>query len=278
MATTGRGPGVEPGVIDWRRGEAWRAWHEGGAAVVAVRCLNHVLAHRVELGSTTFFRRELVEDPPPSAAGMDITIYPAASLMDARLVLQGCDPSRPAAVVLERLRRGDVCFLAIDARGRPVHSDWATGSLGHVPELAMDLIPRRGEVYLYDAFSPPEVRGRRLFGVVLDHMFCSLRAAGFRAAYSYVRGDSPVGLQSACKRLRPVGTLWYLRLAGHRPLVFGRRAPGLPELLRRDAGRRDGGGGGMDGHVLLVDGVRPPRALALAGARRGRTAGEASAR
>jgi hypothetical protein len=253
---------LEPGVKETWIGGAVRAWEEGGAPLVAMRSLNHLAAHRIKFGSVTFFRRDLVEDPPESAAGMDITIYRAASLMDAPLVLQGCDPARPPAVVLERLRRGDVCFLAVDVAGRAVHSDWATTVRGHVPELEMDVLPQRGEVYLYDAFSPPEVRGRRLFGVVLDSMFRSLRAAGFSTAYSYVRGDQPVGIVSAHKRLRPVGTLWYARLAGRRPFVVGRRGPDMPCLVRSDDTDHKGGGDTFGAHPLVVDGAAPVQPVA----------------
>ncbi|MGH2627543.1 MAG: hypothetical protein ACRDHY_12940, partial [Anaerolineales bacterium] len=73
-----------------------------------------------------------------------------------------------------------------------------------------------------DAYAPPDRRGHGAFGLVLDFIFQRLHGAGFTRAYSYVRGDAPLGLAGARRRLRPVGKLWYLRVHD-RSLVFGRR-------------------------------------------------------
>jgi hypothetical protein len=134
--------------------------------------------------------------------------------------------------VKERLGRGDLCFLALDDDDRPIHSGWATVLGAHVPELGRDVVLRRYEAYLYDAFTPPERRGRGAFGFVLDHLFAKLQGLGARVVYSYVRSDDPKGQRSACVRLRPVGTLAHIRVKGFEPLILGRWAEGLPILVK----------------------------------------------
>jgi len=162
-----------------------------------------------------------------------------ASLDDIKMVLSVSDPRRTEEVVRERLGRGDLCFLALDAAGTPVHSDWATTLGAHVPELERHVVLKRDEAYLYDAFTPPERRGHGAFGFVLDHLFAKLQTMGARTVYSYVRSDDPKGQRSACVRLRPVGTLAHVRLHGRGPLIVGRRGNRLPTLVRKlvdDAG------------------------------------------
>ncbi len=251
-----------------------RAWSEGGTSQLLMRSFNRAARGAVECGSVTFFRRALLASPlePPPPVGVTIHV---ATLADRRRVVEGCDPRRDPALIAARLRRGDVCFLAADGAGRVLHSDWVTTVRGHVPEIRMDLVPRPGEAYMYDAYTPPAHRGRRLFGIVLDAMFVSLRCAGLHTAYSYVRGDSPTGIAGARRRLAPVGTLWYVRAGSWPPLAVGPRGEGMPQLVRTTAAGGDDALSG--GAAVVVDGGLP-RAVAgaaVGGAARVRDTDEA---
>ena len=206
------------------------ALEQGGVPQVLRLGLNHLASPWVEFGSVTFFRRRLdrhLEVPRPRP-GLSVL---QASLDDIPLVLQVSDPRRTDEIVRERLGRGDLCFLALDAAGQPIHSGWATMLGGHVPELARHVVLRRHEAYLYDAFTPPSRRGHGAFGFVLDHLFAKLQALGARVVYSYVRGDDPKGQRAACVRLRPVRTLAHVRLRGRAPLILGGSARGRPTLV-----------------------------------------------
>jgi hypothetical protein len=208
-----------------------RALEQGGVPQLLRRGLNRVASPWVEFGSVTFYRRRLDREPeiPRPRPGLSVL---EASLDDIPLVLQVSDPRRTDEIVRERLGRGDLCFLALDAAGRPTHSGWATRLGAHVPELERDVVLRSHEAYLYDAFTPPARRGHGAFGFVLDHLFAKLQALGARVVYSYVRSDDPKGQRSACVRLRPVGTLAHVRLCGRAPLIFGGWARGLPTLVK----------------------------------------------
>lgn len=204
---------------------------QGGVPQLLRRGLNRLTSPWVEFGSVTFFRRRLDGGPEVARARAGLSVL-HASLADIALVLEVSDPRRTPGMVQERLRRGDLCFLALDAAGRPVHSGWATTQGAHVPELERDVVLRRDEAYLYDAFTPPMRRGNGAFGFVLDHLFAALQERGARVVYSYVRSDDPKGQRAACVRLRPVGTLAYVRLYGRAPLVYGRSRGAMPTLIR----------------------------------------------
>src|SRR5438309_5753590 len=115
---------------------------QGGVPQLLRRGLNRLTSPWVEFGSVTFFRRRLDGGPEVARARAGLSVL-HASLADIALVLEVSDPRRTPGMVQERLRRGDLCFLALDAAGRPVHSGWATTQGAHVPELERDVVLRR---------------------------------------------------------------------------------------------------------------------------------------
>src|SRR5262245_47020373 len=214
------------------------ALQQGGVRQLLRRSANRLASPWLEFGSVTFFRRPLDGGPEVPRARPGLEIF-EASLADVSLILEASDPRRTCRIVSERLRRGDLCFMALDPEGRPIHSGWATIVGAHVPELERDIVLRRHEAYLYDAFTPPSRRGTGAFGFVLDHLSAKLQALGARVVYSYVRSDDPKGQRAACVRLRPVGTVRHVRVNGRAPLLVGvhNRLPTLVRRLVDDKGR-----------------------------------------
>jgi hypothetical protein len=130
--------------------------------------VNRLASPWLEFGSVTFFRRPLDMGPEVPRPRPGLVILHATPA-DIPLVLEASDPRRTAEIVKDRFCRGDLCFLALDTAGRPIHSGWATTVGAHVPELERDIVLRTHEAYLYDAFTPPSRRGTGAFGFVLDH-------------------------------------------------------------------------------------------------------------
>lgn len=210
---------------------AARVFEEGGLRHLLIRVLQKLMLPLLEFGSIIFFMRKLDENLPEARAALELKLR-LASPSDLCLLLEGSDPSQPVETLRERFRRGDLCFIAVDADGKVAHSRWVTTERAYIPELGMDLVLSPGQAYFYNGFTRPDVRGRGIDGVVRCFIFCSMRAAGFKKIYSYVRGDNPVGLRAARRWQRSAGRFWYLRLRGLRPLAIGRCRLGLPDLTK----------------------------------------------
>jgi len=216
-----------------------QALEQGGVRQLLRRSVNHLASPWFEFGSVTFFRRRLDRAPEVARLRPGLAIF-HATLDDVPLVLQASDPRRTGEIVRERLRRGDLCFLALDAaavrstRGGPPpwvrtsRSSSATSSCERARPTCTTPLRRHRDA------GP----GRSGSSSITSSRSSSCSARG--VVYSYVRSDDPKGQRAACVRLRPIGALTHIRLNGRAPLVFGGPRNGLPTLVRRlldDEGR-----------------------------------------
>lgn len=88
---------------------------------------------------------------------------------------------------LDRLRRGEVCFLAM-AEDAVAHVNWICFRWGDaLPEHPIRL--RDGEVFTTDALTLPAFRGKGLHAFVLRAMLTYARERGYRQAYTLGRLD-----------------------------------------------------------------------------------------
>lgn len=88
---------------------------------------------------------------------------------------------------LERLRRGELCFLAI-GEGRIAHVNWICRTWGDaLPGHPIRL--KAGEVYTTDALTTEGFRGKGLHAVVLRAMLEDAQARGDRHAFTLARLD-----------------------------------------------------------------------------------------
>jgi len=84
-----------------------------------------------------------------------------------------------------RLAAGQAC-AAVRAQGTVVAYCWATTSPAPVEEIRCHVVPGGDEVYLYDAYTAPEWRGRRLFPAMLAALTGFARTRGRRRALIFV--------------------------------------------------------------------------------------------
>src|ERR1051325_4330027 len=212
-------------------GRAARLLREGGARHLFYRAINKIHAGLLDSGTVSFFMRDLTNDaddgPRPNLPGEGRLATPA----DAALIADG-RPSLGAAAVAKRFARGDRCFIAADAKGRVGHCRWVA-SAAEIPALDMDVLLWPGEAYFYGGYTRPDARARGVDAAVRTPIFRWLRSAGYKRAYSYVRGDHPRGFRAAARLQRRVGKLAYFKPRGGRTVVFGGRQPALPLLLPR---------------------------------------------
>jgi len=206
-----------------------------------VRALKKLSSPLLEAGSVLIFVRNLDQDLFEAKSDLELELR-LATPSDFALSPEGYDRYRSVDMLEDRFKLGDLCFLAIDGEGKVAHSRWVTTGLREIPELGMEVMLWPGEAYFYDGYTRPDLRGHGIDAVVRCSIFRRLRSTGYKRAYSYVRGDNPVGLRAARRWQHPIGRLWYLRPRGLRPLVIGRRTPELPFLIRASAAGLEGEG------------------------------------
>jgi hypothetical protein len=194
------------------------------------RALHKLASPVIDWGGITFFERKLdssvLRTNPPS--GISIREMDAAEIETIR---DGIDPTRDIRELVNRFRRGDNGFAAIDSRGKSAHVRWVTRSRACVPEIGCDIELAPHEAYFYDGYTRPELRRRGIDGAVRSFIFDTLQADGCTTVYSYVRRDNPAGFRAASRSQTPIGTVWYVRIGGLRPLVMSTSRAALPRLI-----------------------------------------------
>jgi GNAT superfamily N-acetyltransferase len=133
-------------------------------------------------------------------------------------------PDARRGLPLERLQAGSLCFAARDA-GRLVSVTWV--ATGRVQLSAGELVLEEGEIFLYDSFTDPAFRGRRIQMAILASLLEYYRAGGWRYAVVMIVPENRASIRSRERSgFRRTATMHYLRL-GRRcwSLFRGERAP-----------------------------------------------------
>jgi GNAT superfamily N-acetyltransferase len=136
------------------------------------------------------------------------------------------------ALYLDRLRRGELCYLAY-VEGEIAHVNWTCFAWGDaLPGYPIRL--RDGEIYTTDALTTERFRGKGLHAFVLGTMLGEARNRGARQAFTLGRRDRPAavtGLQAL--GWRECGRVVYFQPRGlDRALVLSRSGETDP-LFRR---------------------------------------------
>ena len=220
---------AKPGRAPWSK--RLRADLEAGGLRHVIWHIGRKLASPVlEWGRLGFYARDLDGPLPDSPATPGLELRQASAEDLRRLVYAGKPVT--AESLAERFRRGHLCFVAIDGDVEAAHARWVATDQAYIPELDSDVVLAAGEAYMYDGYTRPDARGSGIDGAIRCFIFRSLREAGFRRVYSYVRADNPVGVRAAQRWQRLAGNVRYLTPRGCRPLVWSgggehpRLAPG----------------------------------------------------
>ena len=166
------------------------------------RLLSRALAPWGELCWDVLLERSLLEDLPALHPDIEVTLRLAQPAdLDRIVPMYSSDPwlylgdvsrapearARARELYLDRLRRGELCFLAISG-GEIAHVNWICFTWGDaLPDHPIRL--RAGEVYTTDALTPPAFRGKALHAFVLRAMLAHARERGERHAYTLSRID-----------------------------------------------------------------------------------------
>ncbi|TMG81637.1 MAG: hypothetical protein E6H67_08740 [Betaproteobacteria bacterium] len=155
-----------------------------------------------ELGCDVLLERSLLDDLPEAEPDAEVTLRLARPAdIDEISRLYSSDPwlyildgppmpgsdEKARELYLDRLRRGELCFLAMSGN-TIAHVNWICFTRGEaLPEHPIRL--RKGEVYTTDALTLPAFRGKNLHAFVLRAMLAHARARGYQRAYTLARID-----------------------------------------------------------------------------------------
>ena len=125
-----------------------------------------------------------------------------------------------------RLRQGERCFVArLD--DRIVSARWIMTGRVRVPEFRLTLPLAPDAVFVYDSYTSPDVRGRRVASATSTRLSAILAAEGWTNMLATVLPENGAGIKNATRSgLREVGRLAVLvigPLPALRVPYFGRR-------------------------------------------------------
>ena len=121
-----------------------------------------------------------------------------------------------------RLERGEK-FWTAQQNGHIVSYCWATQEAVEIGEIHSLIRPRRDEIYLYDAFTFTEYRGRNLYPTLLQRILVHSREATLRRALIFVMSDNIASIRgvekAGFKEFQRVtyGTMFGFGRYSHRP-------------------------------------------------------------
>jgi len=187
----------------------------------------------------TIYRRLLVlerslDDPPPDWRAhcplQTRWLRPEEASAYASL-----DGALREAEVAKRLSEGRRCWIA-EAGGRIVSGWWVASSKAWIEYLKLDLPLAPGEAYLYQSYTPPELRGRNFSTAGLAAAVRALKEEGFRRALLCIQPDRAIAFPPPLKNgFVPVAWLGWVRCGPWRR-VFRRAVKRLPSYVSRALG------------------------------------------
>ena len=138
--------------------------------------------------------------------------------------------------ICRRLSTGDRCFVG-EVDGRIVHGSWFASSNARICFLDLELPLEPGELYLYQSFTPPEMRGRGFATATLASALEMVRKEGFRRVVCCIQLDRaiayPPPLRTGFVPSALISSVWL----GPGRWVFHRPTHRLPSFARHLSGK-----------------------------------------
>jgi ribosomal protein S18 acetylase RimI-like enzyme len=113
-----------------------------------------------------------------------------------------------------RLSGATRCFV-VEKDEQLVHSTWATTAAAWTREVRSYIKPPRGDAYVYESYTRPEMRGRGVYPFALTNICATLGPEGIRRVWVAVEGDNPASIRAVTKAgFEPAWRLPYRRRFG----------------------------------------------------------------
>jgi hypothetical protein len=141
-------------------------------------------------------------------------------------------PGQSEAQIHSRLASGHECHASW-YEGQIIDAAWCSTTRGPVAWFGRDIIVREGEVYIYDAYTSPECRGRNLFMAKFAHIFRVYQDASLERANGLVapgnRTSMAVMLRLGCE---VVGHYKSIGIGPWRSVWKGEGGKKIPSMVR----------------------------------------------
>lgn len=167
------------------------------------------------LGATVYRRLLLLErpldEPIPEVTARSsvvISLLTEAEITEYINFRPEADPSD----IRSRLAAGQWCFVARYA-GRIVHACWVATKRAWIDYLASEIRLAADEVYPYESFTAPDVRGQSIASVRSAQMLRYFHNAGYRRSLTAVLPENKPALRPLEKvGYRPFGVMGYIQI------------------------------------------------------------------
>ena len=103
------------------------------------------------------------------------------------------------ALFQPRFERGELIWTAHGDAEKIVSYCWVTKKPVEIGEISCAIHPRPDEIYLYDAFTFADYRGRNLYPAVMNRILAHSREAGLRRALIFVMSDNVASIRGVRK-------------------------------------------------------------------------------
>lgn len=90
-----------------------------------------------------------------------------------------CNPGVTVEIYSKRLQAGSRCY-AVRMNNQIVTTSWVATNRVWIDFIRREMTLSKSEVYIYDSYTHPEYRGKRLQAVMLQQVLAQYRKAGYR--------------------------------------------------------------------------------------------------
>ena len=201
-----------------------RAWRRGGVRGVSLAALGRTFYRHVVL-----IQRDLRPGDPRADCDLPIRVAPL-EFRD----LQAYSTLRPgkAADAARRIERGSVCYAAWHGDRIASVAWWHPGE-AWIEDIDRSFALHSDEVYAYDAYTAPDLRGQGVAPARAAVTHAALRNRGFSRVVAFVVPENGPGLRSVTKSgWRRLGRAGYLSVGRWR-IEFVRTTEGADLRARR---------------------------------------------
>lgn len=154
--------------------------------------------NRLTLGNLVLFSFNLMNRIPDVTEGIptDIEFISDMSLFNTGGLTKKDDTD--SDIFRDRFHCGDICCAA-KFDGKIASYCWISTKGGHIEEIDRNITLKNNEIYLYDAFTEPEFRGKSIFPRILTVILRYGKQKGYHKSLIFVLSSNHPSLRAIKK-------------------------------------------------------------------------------